>query len=419
MTHISESTDLSQTISSEVATQTQEAMNELRRGCMEFIGEEYIASLVARFYTSGERFCVKAGFDPTAPDLHLGHTVLLQKLATFQKYGGNVKFLIGDFTATIGDPSGKSETRKPLSKEQVEANALTYKEQVFKVLDPAYTEVCFNSKWLSELGAAGLIALTSKFSVARMLERDDFTKRYANNQPISMVEFMYPLLQGYDSVALNCDIELGGNDQKFNLLVGRSLQRSYGLDKEQSVLTMPLLEGLDGVNKMSKSLNNYIGVTESANTMYAKILSISDVMMWRYYELLSSLSLKEIQALKSQVEQGLLHPKAAKEQLALEITTRYHSFDLAKLAKIEFDNIFSKDEIPTDIATFECQSGEWIAKILQVAGLCESSSQARRDIKAGAVKINKEKVSDENLKLEAGEYIIQIGKRRFAKIIIK
>ena len=420
-THISESgiSESTQTITPKVAAQVELAMSELRRGCMEFIGQEYIQSLVGRFYTSGERFVIKAGFDPTAPDLHLGHTVLLQKLATFQKFGGDVKFLIGDFTATIGDPSGKSETRKPLSKEQVEANALTYKEQVFKVLDPAHTEVCFNSKWLGELGAAGLITLTSKFSVARMLERDDFTKRYANNQPISMVEFMYPLLQGYDSVALNCDIELGGNDQKFNLLVGRSLQRSYGLDKEQSVLTMPLLEGLDGVNKMSKSLGNYIGVTESANSMYAKILSISDVMMWRYYELLSALSLQEIEALKAQVEQGSLHPKAAKEQLALEITARYHSVDLAKLAKIEFDNIFSKDEIPADIATFECQSGEWIAKILQVAGLCESSSQARREIKAGAVKINKEKVSDENLKLEAGEYIIQIGKRRFAKIIIK
>ena len=211
--------------------QTQEVMREISRGCVEFIGQEYIATLVERFLSTGQRFCVKAGFDPTAPDLHLGHTVLLQKLAIFQQYGGDVKFLIGDFTATIGDPSGKSETRKPLTREQVEANALTYKEQVFKVLNPAYTQVCFNSKWLSELGAAGMITLTSKFSVARMLERDDFTKRYNNNQPISMVEFMYPLLQGYDSVALNCDIELGGNDQKFNLLVGRHLQRAYGLDK--------------------------------------------------------------------------------------------------------------------------------------------------------------------------------------------
>ncbi|WP_299136246.1 tyrosine--tRNA ligase [uncultured Helicobacter sp.] len=399
-------------------TQIQEALQEISRGCVEFIGEEYIASLVERFYTTGQRFCVKAGFDPTAPDLHLGHTVLLQKLAIFQRYGGDVKFLIGDFTATIGDPTGKSETRKPLSKEQVAANALTYKEQVFKVLNPTHTEICFNSQWLNELGAAGMITLTSKFSVARMLERDDFTKRYNNQQPISMVEFMYPLLQGYDSVALNCDIELGGNDQKFNLLVGRHLQRAYGLDKEQSVMTMPLLEGLDGVQKMSKSLNNYIGVTESANTMYAKILSISDEMMWRYYELLSSLSLPQIAETKERVSAGEAHPKAVKEQLALEITTRYHNIDLAKQAKIEFDNVFSKNEIPADIATFKCNSGEWIAKVLVMAKLCESTSQARRDIRAGALKINQQKVNDENLTLLAGEYIIQIGKRRFAKVII-
>lgn len=399
-------------------TQIQEALQEISRGCVEFIGEEYIASLVERFYTTGQRFCVKAGFDPTAPDLHLGHTVLLQKLAIFQRYGGDVKFLIGDFTATIGDPTGKSETRKPLSKEQVAANALTYKEQVFKVLNPTHTEICFNSQWLNELGAAGMITLTSKFSVARMLERDDFTKRYNNQQPISMVEFMYPLLQGYDSVALNCDIELGGNDQKFNLLVGRHLQRAYGLDKEQSVMTMPLLEGLDGVQKMSKSLNNYIGVTESANTMYAKILSISDEMMWRYYELLSSLSLPQIAETKERVSAGEAHPKAVKEQLALEITTRYHNIDLAKQAKIEFDNVFSKNEIPADIATFKCNSGEWIAKVLVMAKLCESTSQARRDIRAGALKINQQKVNDENLTLLAGEYIIQIGKRRFVKVII-
>lgn len=396
----------------------KQAMQEISRGCVEFIGEEYIRDLVERFYNTGERFCVKAGFDPTAPDLHLGHTVLLQKLATFQRYGGDVKFLIGDFTATIGDQSGKSETRKPLSAEQVKANALTYKEQVFKVLDPQYTQICFNSKWLNELGALGLITLTSHFSVARMLERDDFTKRYNNNQSISIVEFIYPLLQGYDSVALNCDIELGGNDQKFNLLVGRSLQRAYKLNKEQSVMTLPLLEGLDGVHKMSKSLNNYIGVTESANTMYAKILSINDEMMWRYYELLSSLSLQEIVMLKEQVNTGNAHPKAVKEQLALEITTRYHNIDLAKQAKIAFDNVFSKDEIPTDLAVFTCNEGEWIARVLVIAGLCESTSQARRDIRAGALKINKEKIMNEELKLSVGEYIVQIGKRRFAKVII-
>ncbi|RDU59737.1 tyrosine--tRNA ligase [Helicobacter marmotae] len=399
-------------------TQVKRALQEISRGCVEFIGEDYIASLLERFFTTGERFSVKAGFDPTAPDLHLGHTVLLQKLATFQRYGGDIKFLIGDFTATIGDPSGKSETRKPLSKEEVCKNAITYKEQVFKVLDPAYTEVCFNSQWLGELGVAGMIILTSKFSVARMLERDDFTKRYKNNQPISIVEFIYPLLQGYDSVALNCDIELGGNDQKFNLLVGRHLQRAYGLDKEQAVMMMPLLEGLCGVQKMSKSLNNYIGVTESANTMYAKILSISDEMMWRYYELLSSCSIEELEQLRAQVQAGEFHPKAAKEQLALEITARYHNIDLAKQAKIEFDNVFSKDEIPADLDVFTCAPNEWIAKVLTQTGLCESTSQARRDIRAGALKINKEKITDEKLQLSVGEYIIQIGKRRFAKVII-
>lgn len=396
-----------------------EAMREIERGIMEFIGAEYIRSLVARFLLTGERFVVKAGFDPTAPDLHLGHTVLIQKLATFQRYGGDVKFLIGDFTATIGDPSGKSETRKPLSREQVEQNARTYKEQVFKILDPTHTQVCFNSEWISKLGVEGLIGLSAKFSVARMLERDDFTKRYKNNQPISMVEFLYPLLQGYDSVVLECDIELGGNDQKFNLLVGRSLQRAYGLSKEQSVLTVPLLEGLDGVQKMSKSLGNYIGVTESANTMYAKILSISDTLMWRYYELLSTKSLNDIARLKEQVESGALHPKAVKEALALEITARYHTQELAQSAKEEFDNVFGKDEIPSDIETFCFEAGEWICKVALECGLSPSTSQARRDIKAGALKLNKQKISDENLKLGKGEFILQIGKRRFAKILIK
>lgn len=411
--------DFEKNLDSVKKQELQNAMNEICRGCVEFIGEEYIRALVARFLSTKERFIVKAGFDPTAPDLHLGHTVLIQKLATFQKFGGSIKFLIGDFTATIGDPSGKSETRKPLSRQEVEQNALTYKEQVFKILDSKHTEVCFNSKWLSELGTAGIISLTSKFSVARMLERDDFTKRYKNNQPISMVEFMYPLLQGYDSVALECDIELGGNDQKFNLLVGRSLQRAYGLNKEQSVLTVPLLEGLDGVQKMSKSLGNYIGVTEEAKTMYAKILSISDSMMWRYYELLSTKSLKELENLKSQVKQGTLHPKVAKENLALELTTRYHSENLALQAKEEFDKIFTNKEIPSDIATFMFKNGEWICKIALECNLCASNSQARRDIRAGALKIDGEKVSDENLKLTKGEYILQVGKRKFAKILIQ
>ncbi|MGI0406401.1 tyrosine--tRNA ligase [Helicobacter himalayensis] len=395
------------------------AMSEIKRGSAEFIGEEYIAFLVARFVKENKRFIVKAGFDPTAPDLHLGHSVLLQKLATFQRFGGDVKFLIGDFTATIGDPSGKSETRKPLSKEQVQENARTYKEQVFKILDSTHTEICFNSAWIEPLGASGLVNLSSKFSVARMLERDDFTKRYKNNQPISIIEFLYPLLQGYDSVALNCDIELGGNDQKFNLLVGRTMQRAYGLEKEQSVLTMPLLEGLDGVHKMSKSLNNYIGITESPNVMYAKILSISDDLMWRYYELLSAISLQELQDLKARVESGAFHPKTAKENLALELTAKYHSQQDAKRAKEEFDSVFTKNEIPSDIQSFSFVKDEWICKVALDCGLCASTSQARREIKAGALKLNKQKISDENLKLQPGEYILQVGKRRFAQILVK
>ncbi|MCE3036349.1 tyrosine--tRNA ligase [Helicobacter sp. faydin-H20] len=397
----------------------EEAMDELKRGCVEFIGEDYIRGLVKKFFENNQRFIVKAGFDPTAPDLHLGHTVLLQKMATFQKFGGNIKFLIGDFTARIGDPSGKSETRKPLSEEEVEQNAKTYKEQVFKVLDPKYTEICFNSQWLNTLGAEGMIILTTKFSVARMLERDDFEKRYKNNMPISMVEFIYPLLQGYDSVVLECDIELGGNDQKFNLLMGRSLQRSYGLNKEQSIMTVPLLEGLDGINKMSKSLKNYIGVTEESQVMYAKIMSISDELMWKYYELLSSKSLGEIRTLKQRVENQDLHPKIAKEMLALEITARYHTQEDAQMAKDVFDNVFGKNNIPEDIATMEFKKGEWICKVLVDSKICPSTSQARRDIKAGAIKIDQEKLQDENYKFVEGSYVLQMGKRKFIRIIIK
>lgn len=402
-----------------LSEKTQEAMAEITRGSSEFIGADYIASLVERFYQSGQRFIVKAGFDPTAPDLHLGHTVLIQKLATFQKYGGDVKFLIGDFTATIGDPSGKSETRKQLSAQEVQKNALTYKEQVFKILDPKYTEICFNSKWINELGVGGLVNLTSKFSVARMLERDDFEKRYKEGRPISIIEFMYPLLQGYDSVALECDIELGGNDQKFNLLVGRSLQRAFGINKEQSVLTVPLLEGLDGINKMSKSLGNYIGVTENPNSMYAKIMSVSDELMWKYYELLSVKTIKELQALRASVDSGDFHPKKAKEELALEIVQRYHTKELALNAKNEFDSVFAKDEIPTDILEMEFLEGIWICELLKLANLSSSTSQARRDIQGGALKINKEKITDQDYRLQSGDYVIQIGKRKFIKAIIK
>ncbi len=403
---------------SDIAAKVSHAMAEIKRGCVEFIGEEYILECVKRFYQTNKRFCVKAGFDPTAPDLHLGHTVLLQKLAAFQKFGGNVKFLIGDFTARIGDPTGKSETRKPLSQEQVTQNAKSYTDQVFKILDPHFTEVCFNSKWLGALGAEGLIALSAKFSVARMLERDDFENRYKNGSPISIVEFIYPLLQGYDSVALESDIELGGNDQKFNLLVGRSMQRAYGLKKEQSVMTMPLLEGLDGVQKMSKSLKNYIGVDEDYQTMYAKIMSISDDLMWKYYELLSSRTLSEIADLRSGIASQRLHPKAVKEGLAREIVARYHDESLAQKAKESFDLVFSRNALPEDLQEFSFSEGEWICKVLVECGISPSTSQARREIKAGAVKINQEKMADENYKCQKGKFVLQMGKRKFVRIII-
>ena len=327
-----------------------------------------------------------------------------------------MQFIIGDFTAMIGDPTGKSETRKKLDRETVLKNAASYKEQVFKVLDPTKTEVVFNSKWLDALGASGLVELTTLFSVARMLERDDFEKRFKANKPIAISEFIYPLLQGYDSVYLKSDIEIGGTDQKFNLLMGRHLQRSYGIGKEQAVLMMPILEGLDGVQKMSKSLGNYIGVTEDPNTMFAKIMSISDELMWRYYELLSAKSLDEIAALKEGVAKGKVHPKFAKELLAMEIVARYHNEEAAKKAKEEFDRVHKKNELPSDMPQITLQGPIWIAKALVEAGLEPSTSQARRDIQAGAVRIDQQKVQDKDLQLESGEYVAQVGKRKFAKL---
>lgn len=402
-----------------VEKQIELALEEIQRGTQEIIGLDYIKKLVSDYFKEGKTFKVKAGFDPTAPDLHLGHTVLLQKLATFQKYGGRVYFLIGDFTGMIGDPSGKSETRKPLSKEQVLANAKTYQEQVTKVLDSSKMEIVFNSKWLDELGTRGMIELSAKFSVARMLERDDFEKRFKAQSPISIVEFFYPLLQGYDSVALDCDIECGGTDQKFNLLMGRHLQRAYGMSKEQSVVMVPLLEGLDGVNKMSKSLGNYVGITQEPKEMFGRLLSISDSLMWRYYELLSAKSLQEIVELKEGVEKGSLHPKAVKENLALEIITRYYNKESAEAAREEFIKVFSKDELPSDMPTFEKNAGIWIAQLMNECALSTSSSEALRLIKQGGVKINGERLTNTKLNLEAGEYVIQAGKRKFARILIK
>ncbi|GAA9994411.1 tyrosine--tRNA ligase [Helicobacter pylori] len=394
------------------------ALKEIKRGANEIIGIEYIEKLVRKYYETNERFIVKAGFDPTAPDLHLGHTVLIQKLALLQQYGARVKFLIGDFTAMIGDPTGKNETRKPLNREQVLENAKTYEEQIYKILDEKHTEVCFNSAWLDTLGTKGMIELCAKFSVARMLERDDFAKRYKENRPISIVEFLYPLLQGYDSVAMDADIELGGNDQKFNLLVGRFLQRAYGLNKEQSVITMPLLEGLDGVQKMSKSLGNYVGITEEPNAMFGKIMSVSDDLMWRYYTLLSTKTLEEIEDLKHGILNQTLHPKAVKEDLASEIVARYYDNDQAFKAKEQFSKVFSANLLPEILLESDFDEGVGILDVLKQIGFCPSTSQARRDIQGGGVKINQEVVKDESYRFVKGNYVIQLGKKRFMKLNI-
>jgi tyrosyl-tRNA synthetase len=397
----------------------ENAIKEIQRGAAEIIDLEYIKKLLKGYYEEGKSYTVKVGFDPTGADLHLGHTVLLQKLKTFQEHGAIVQLIIGDFTATIGDPTGKSETRKVMSPDVIAANAKTYQEQAFLILDRSKTEIYYNSKWFDKLGAAGIVGLSTLFSVARMLERDDFEKRYKSNQSISISEFLYPLLQGYDSVELKSDIELGGTDQKFNLLMGRHLQRTYEMGKEQAVITMPILEGLDGVAKMSKSLGNYIGITEDANTIYAKVLSISDELMWRYYELLSTKSLAEIASMQKKVADGSLHPKSAKETLALELTQRFYDEAAALKAKEEFDNVFKSNQIPSDIEEFEMDESVWICKALVDAKLESSTSQARRDIIQGAVKLNQNKVDDVQLQLEVGEYVIQVGKRKFAKIEVK
>ncbi len=396
----------------------KEAIKEIQRGTTEIIGLEKIEELVKKFFQTGERFTIKAGFDPTAPDLHLGHTVLLQKLKTFQKYGARVQFLIGDFTAQIGDPTGKSKTRKMLTPEEVAQNAQTYKEQVFKILDPELTDIVFNSKWLNALGAAGIVELTTTYTVARMLERDDFEKRFKSNTPIAISEFIYPLLQGYDSVALKSDIEIGGTDQKFNLLMGRHLQKVYNVGKEQSVIMMPLLVGLDGINKMSKSLGNYIGITESPDTIFAKVLSISDELMWDWYELLSDKSIEEIEKLKEEVKNGR-NPKEIKEMLAIEIVDRFHGKGAGSKAKENFDKIHKQNKLPDEMPEFEIKPMNIVEALVETK-LAASKSEARRHIKGGAVRINQEKISSQDIELESGkEYILQIGKRKFAKVKVK
>ena len=395
----------------------EQALAELKRGCEEILLEE---ELIAKL-KQGKPLKIKAGFDPTAPDLHLGHTVLINKLRTFQQLGHEVIFLIGDFTGLIGDPTGKNVTRKPLTREEVLANAETYKEQVFKILDPAKTRVAFNSEWMNELGAAGMIKLAARQTVARMLERDDFKKRYANNQSIAIHEFLYPLVQGWDSVALEADVEMGGTDQRFNLLMGRELQKDEG-QRPQTVMMVPLLEGLDGVQKMSKSLGNYVGITDAPNDMFGKIMSVSDELMWRYYDLLSFKPLEEINGLKQQVAAGA-NPRDVKIVLAKEIIARFHDEAAAEAAHQDFTQRFSKNALPDDIAELSvtCDGESMpIANLLKEAGLVESTSEAIRMIKQGAVKLNGEtKVEDSRLDVAKGSSdIYQVGKRKFAKITL-
>ncbi|CAH7296635.1 Tyrosine--tRNA ligase 2 [Vibrio chagasii] len=389
------------------------ALAEIKRGVEELIPED---ELIAKL-KEGRPLRIKLGADPTAPDIHLGHTVIFNKLRAFQELGHEVTFLIGDFTAMVGDPSGKNSTRPPLSREDVLKNAETYKEQVFKILDPAKTQIRFNSEWLSDLGAEGMIRLASNQTVARMLERDDFKKRYAGGQPIAIHEFMYPLLQGHDSVALESDVELGGTDQKFNLLMGRELQKAAG-QKPQAVLMMPLLVGLDGVKKMSKSAHNYIGISEAPSEMFGKIMSISDDLMWSYYELLSFRPLEEVAELKAGVEAGK-NPRDVKVLLAKEIIVRFHSEADADAAEQEFVNRFAKNQVPDDMPEFEFEAGLPIANVLKEAGLVNSTSDAMRMIKQGAAKIEGEKVEDNKLVPEAGTAVYQVGKRKFARITIK
>ena len=393
----------------------QEALEEIKRATAEIIDFERIEKLVTRYYESGEEYSVKFGMDPTSPDIHLGHSVALSKLATFQKYGGHVQLIIGDFTALIGDPSGRDSTRPMLSREEIERNVATYQEQAFKILDPKKTTVYYNSSWLEELGTRGVIELTSYYNVARMLERDDFEKRFKGGVPITVMEFLYPLMQGYDSVALKSDIEIGGTDQKFNLHVGRTLQKAYGIGKQQAIFMMPLLVGLDGVEKMSKSKGNYIGVTDEPKDLFGKVMRISDELMWNYYELISSKTNREIEELKAKVEEGL-NPRDVKMALAEELVERFHSKEDAVAAKDAFIAQFAKNQIPDDIPEFSLESGIWICKALQECNLEPSTSQARRDIKQGAVRIDQEKILDDQLKLEAGEYVLQVGKRKFAKV---
>ncbi len=399
-----------------VSEGVRQALAVTLRGCEELIPQNDWVRKLLRSEQSGQPLRIKLGLDPTAPDIHLGHTVVLNKLRQLQDLGHQVIFLIGDFTSLIGDPSGRNSTRPPLTPEQIKANAETYYRQASLVLDPQKTEIRYNSEWSLPLGAMGMIQLAAKYTVARMMERNDFHDRFKAGTPISVHEFLYPLMQGYDSVALKSDLELGGTDQKFNLLMGRHLQQEYG-QEPQCILTMPLLEGLDGVDKMSKSKNNYIGIAEDANTMFAKVLSISDDLMWRWYTLLSFKSMAEIETLKAQVAGGL-NPKLAKVMLAKEITTRFHSASAAEAAEQDFINR-SKGGVPDEIGEVSLSGAPLgIAQLLKSAGLAPSTSEANRLIDGGGVRIDSSAVSNKALKLEAGTYVVQVGKRKFARVTL-
>jgi len=398
--------------------EVRKALEVIKRGIVDLIEEEELIKKLEKAYKENKPLKIKAGFDPTAPDLHLGHTVLLRKLRQFQDLGHEVYFLIGDFTAMIGDPSGRSETRPPLTKEQVLENAKTYEQQVFKILDPNKTKVIFNSAWFSKMNAEDIIRLCAKYTVARILEREDFKKRFEANLPISIHELIYPLFQAYDSVALQADVELGGTDQLFNLLIGRDIQREYG-QEPQVIITLPILEGLDGVQKMSKSLGNYVGIMEPPFEMYGKIMSIPDKIMWKYYELLTDIPLEEIKTLKEQVESGKYHPKEAKKRLARYLVAQFHSEELAIKAEEEFERVFSKRQAPKEAPIFEVKSGKlWLPGFLRENGLVKSGSEARRLIAQKAIDLDQQPVKEENIILNPGEHILRIGKKRFIKLIV-
>jgi tyrosyl-tRNA synthetase len=399
----------------------EEQLDHLRRGAVEIIREEELVEKLKRAQKTGKPLRVKAGFDPTAPDIHIGHTVLIRKMKHFQELGHTVIFLIGDFTGLIGDPSGRSATRRQLTPEEVQQNAETYKQQIFKILDPQRTVIDFNTRWMMALGSDGFIRLAAKYTIARILEREDFSNRMKNQLPIAMHELLYPIVQGYDSVALEADVELGGTDQRFNLLVGRDLQREFG-QEQQIVLTMPLLEGLDGVQKMSKSLGNYIGINESPNEQFGKIMSISDELMFRYYELLTDIPLHEIQKLRADIASGERHPMDVKADLGARIVTDYHGANAAEAAREEFNRVFRKRENPEDIETqkISIAAGPMrLTRLLASLNLAPSNTEAQRLIESGAVHINDQRITDPKAKIsQAGEFLFKVGKRRFLRLLV-